>query len=174
MAHTASRRDFEALERRRLTGATLLRQGVPQAEVARRLGVARQSVSRWAKVVAAHGRKGLRRARRAGRPPQLTPTQLRGVERALKAGPEAQGYATGLWTLARVARLIEAQYGVRYSKPWVWHLLRGLGWSCQRPTGQARERDEAAIRRWKRVEWPRLKKTPPAKAARSSSSTSRA
>lgn len=132
MAHAASFRDFEALERRRLAGATLLRQGVPQAEVARRLGVARQSVSRWAKVVAAQGRRGLHRARRAGRPPQLTPTQLRGVERALKAGPESQGYATGLWTLARVAKLIEAQCGVRYSTPWVWHLLRGLGWSYQR------------------------------------------
>lgn len=146
---------------------------MPQAEVARRLGVSRQSVSRWAKVIAAQGPGGLHRARRVGRPPQLTSMQLRGVERALKAGPEAQGYATELWTLTRVARLIEAQCGVRYSKPWVWHLLRGLGWSCQRPTGQARERDEATIRRWKRVEWPRLKNTPPAKAARSSSSTNR-
>lgn len=173
MAHTANRRDFDALERRRLTGATLLRQGVSQADVARRLGVARQSVSRWATTVAEHGRKGLRRATRVGRLPKLTPTQLRGIERALKAGPEAQGYATGLWTLARVAKLVETQCGVRFSKPWIWHLLRGLGWSCQRPTGQARERDEAAIQRWKRVTWPRLKKTPLAKAGPSSSSTSR-
>jgi transposase len=161
MAHTASCRDFETLERRRLAGATLLRQGVPQAEVARRLGVARQSVSRWATTLAEHGRKGLRRARHVGRPPKLTPTQLRGVARALMAGPEAQGYATGLWTLARVVKLIETQCGVRYSKPWVWHLVRGLGWSCQRPTGQVRAQDEVAIRRWKQVDWPRLKKRRP-------------
>lgn len=173
MAHRRRSRDVEVLERRRLAGATLLRRGLPQAEVARRLGVSRQSVSRWAKMVAEHGRRGLRRARRMGRPPALTPADLRRVERALKAGPEAQGYATGLWTLARVATLLETQCGVRYSKPWVWHLVRGLGWSCQRPTGQARERDEAAIRRWKRVEWPRLKKTPSPKAAPSSSSMSR-
>jgi transposase len=170
----APRRDFDALEHRRREAITLLRQHVHPAEVARRVGVSRQSVSRWQATLRTHGLRGLRRAPRAGRPPALTPADLKQVERALKAGPEIQGYATGLWTLARVGKLIEKQCGVRYSKPWVWHLLRRLGWSCQRPTGQARERDEAAIRRWKRVEWPRLKKTPPARGARSSSSTSRA
>jgi hypothetical protein len=33
-----------------------------------------------------------------------------------------------------------------------------LGWSLQRPTRQARERDEAAIARWKRERWPQVKK----------------
>ncbi len=37
---------LKELEQRRLLGAQLLRQGVPQAEVARRVGVHRQSVSR--------------------------------------------------------------------------------------------------------------------------------
>jgi transposase len=174
MARAQRIRDFDELERRRLEAARLLRQGVWPAEVARRTGVSRQSVHRWQQTLQQQGRHGLRRARHAGRPPQLTAADLRRLERALKAGPEAQGYATGLWTLARVAKLIETQWGVRYTHPRVWQILRALGWSCQRPTGQARERDEAAIRRWKRVDWPRLKKTPPAKAARSSSSTSRA
>lgn len=169
----AQRRDFDALEQRRREAATLLRQGLRPAEVARRLGVSRQSVSRWTQTLAAHGRKGLRRAGRVGRAPRLMPADLTRIERALKAGPEAQGYATGLWNLPRVAKLIETDCGVRFGKTRVWQLLRALGWSCQRPTGQARERDEAAIRRWKRVEWPRLKKTPPPKAARSSLSTSR-
>lgn len=34
--------------RRRLKGVRLLEKGLPQAEVARRLDVSRQSVSRWA------------------------------------------------------------------------------------------------------------------------------
>jgi transposase len=170
----ARTRDFDGLEQRRREAATLLQRGVHPAEVARRLGVSRQSVSRWHAALRTHGRAGLRRTKRAGRPPALSAADLQQVLRALKAGPEAHGYATSLWTLARVGQLIETLCGVRYSKPWVWHLLRRLGWSCQQPTGQARERDEAAIRRWKRVEWPRLKKTPPATAARSSSSMSRA
>jgi transposase-like protein len=33
-----------------------------------------------------------------------------------------------------------------------------LGWSCQRPTGRAPERDEEKIRRWKQKRWPEIKK----------------
>jgi transposase len=124
------------MERRRLEAAQLLKQGVWPAEVARRLGVSRQSVHRWQQRVAQDGRRALRKAGRAGRPPKLTAAHLRAFARALKAGPDAQGYATGLWTLKRVAQLIATQFGVRYSQPRVWQLLRQLGWSCQRPTGQ--------------------------------------
>jgi putative transposase len=170
----ARTRDFDAMEQRRFEAARLLKQGVWPAEVARRLGVSRQSVHRWQQSLTQHGRRGLRQVGRAGRPPKLTPTDVQWLKRALTAGPEAHGHAMGLWTLKRVAQLIETQFGVRYSQPRVWQILRKLGWSCQRPTGQARQRDEAAIRDWKRTQWPTLKKTPRPKAAPSSSSTSRA
>jgi transposase len=162
------------MERRRLAAARLLTQGIWAAEVARRLGVSRQSVHRWQRSLEQQGRRALRRVGRAGRPPKLTPADLQHLKRTLTAGPEAQGYATGLWTLKRVAQLIETRYGVRYSQARVWQLLRALGWSCQRPTGQARQRDEVAIRDWKRTQWPTLKKTLRPKAAPSSSSMSRA
>jgi transposase len=165
------RRDFDALERRRMEAARLLRQGLGQSQVARALDVHRQSVSRWARELEQTGVRGLRRAKLTGRPPKLGPAQLRGIEQALKRGPEAAGYANGLWTAARVRRLIEEQCGVRYHESHVWRLLRRLGWSCQRPVGKALERDEEAIRYWKKVEWPRLKKKPAASGARSSSST---
>lgn len=173
MARAGAKRDFDAMERRRFEAARLLRQGVWPAEVARRLGVSRQSVHRWQHSLAQQGRRGLRQVGRAGRRPKLTRANLHWLTRALTAGPEAHGYAMGLWTLKRVAQLIATQFGVRYSQPRVWQLLRALGWSCQRPTGQARQRDEAAIRQWKRIEWPTLKKTPRQKAAPSSSSTNR-
>ena len=165
------KRDRVALERRRMRAAQLLEQGHSEAEVARRLGVHRQSVNRWAKALDAAGHDGLRRAARAGRRPKLSEEELAGLEQCLKQGPEQFGYLTGLWTLPRVCRLIEQQYGVRYDPSQVWRILCKLDWSCQRPTGQARERDEEAIRRWKRRRWPRLKKKRFAKAAPSSSST---
>jgi transposase len=165
------RRDFAALERRRMVAARLLRQGVSQSEVARRLGVHRQSVIRWVRQLAQSGRAGLKKAGRAGRKPRLSPAQLRQLEQGLKRGPEALGYATGLWTANRVQELIEYRTGVRYHAAHVWRILRQLGWSCQRPTGKALERDEEAIRYWKRVRWPRIKKKRSAKGVPSSSST---
>jgi transposase len=47
------------------------------------------------------------------------------------------------------ARLIQERFGVELSQPSVWRMLQKPGWSVQRPTGRARERDEAAIRTWK-------------------------
>ena len=165
------RRDRVALERRRMQAVRLLEQGHSEAEVARRLGVHRQSVNRWVKALAAAGLSGLRRAARAGRPPKLSEADLAQLEQCLKQGPEQFGYLTGLWTLARVRKLIEQQYGVRYNPSQVWRILRRLNWSCQRPAGRARERDEQAIRRWKRNRWPQLKKKPCARSAPLSSST---
>ena len=164
------RRDFEALERRRMEAARLLKQGVSQSEVARRLGVHRQSVIRWTRQLAQSGRQGLKQAGRAGRKPGLSGAQLKQIEHALKRGPEAFGYSSGLWTTHRVRELIEDQCRVRYHEAHVWRILRQLGWSCQRPSGRALERDEEAIRNWQRAGWPRIKKKPAARGAPSSSS----
>jgi transposase len=165
------RRDFAGLERRRMTAAKLLEKGVSQSEVARRLGVHRQSVVRWARQLAQLGPAGLQKAGRAGRRPRLTAAQLQQIEQGLKRGPEALGYTTGLWTAGRVRDLIESECGVRYHEAHVWRILRSLGWSCQRPSGRALERDEPAIAHWKRYRWPQLKKKPGARGGPSSSST---
>ena len=165
------RRDFDKLEERRLLGACLLRQGVPQAEVARQVGVHRQSVSRWAQQLEQGGRRALRKAGRAGRKPRLNAADLRRIEQGLRRGPEALGYETSLWTAWRVAHLIETESGVRYHPSQAWRILRQLGWSCQRPVGRALERDEEKIRQWKQKRWPGIKKKLKNKAAPSSSST---
>jgi transposase len=166
----SKRRDYELMEERRLKGARLLEAEVSQAEVARQLGVKRQSVHEWAKVMAAKGEKGLVRVP-TGRKPRLNAIQLAQLAEHLKNGPQALGHATALWTTERIARLIHRQFGVRYHRDHVGRLLGQMGWSCQRPAGRARERKEEEIIRWKRGEWPRIKKKLKTKDARSSSST---
>ncbi len=166
------KRDFDALERRRRKAARLLKKGVNQSEVARRLGVGHASVNRWAQALAERGPEGLKKAGRAGRKPRLSAEDLRRLEQGLLKGPEALGYETPLWTLGRVGQLIEQEFGVRYHKGHTWKILRQLKGSCQRPEGRARERNERAIQHGKKVQWPRIKKKPENKGARSSSGTS--
>ncbi len=159
MGHPAGvKLDRVKLERRRLQAARLLQQGLSEAEVARRVGVHRQSVSRWAQQLAEGGCQALKRAPRAGRPAQLSMADRQRIVRGLKRGPEALGYGTSLWTAWRVADLIEQECAVKYSTVHAWRLLRALGWTPQRPASRALERNETAIRRWKRVRWPELKK----------------
>src|SRR5271154_376834 len=95
------RRDFEALEQRRLEGLRLLRKGFNQSEVARRLKVCSQTVSRWAKTVSEKGEKGLKAAGRAGRKPLLDVKQRARLTARLLEGPEKLGYETPLWTCPR-------------------------------------------------------------------------
>ncbi len=164
------KRDFEALERRRFEALDLLEQGFNQSEVARRLSVRSQTVSRWAAQVAAGGKPALQKAGRAGRKPLLTSTQLEHLVELLKKGPERLGYETPLWTCWRVGHLIEQEFGVRYHPGHVWKILRQLHWSPQRPVGRARERNELAIAEWKKKGWPAIKKKPKKRGVRSCSS----
>lgn len=166
------RRDFEALEKRRFEAIRLVeKDGLNQAEVGRRLKVARQTVARWMKEYRKRGKKGLQKAGRAGRKPLLSPADRRRLVERLQQGPERLGYETPLWTCPRVAHLIEDEFGVSYHEGHVWKILVSLRWSPQRPTGKARERNESQIRDWKRKKWPAIKKKPASRAARSSSST---
>jgi transposase len=165
------KRDFEALERRRFEALKLLKQGYNQSEVARRVKVCSQTVSRWARTKQEEGEWALEAVGRVGRRALLDEQQRARLVTRLLEGPERLGYETPLWTCPRVAHLIEEEFGVSYHAGHVWKLLRRLNWSPQRPVGRALERDEEAIKHWKRKTWPEIKKKLKKRAARSSSST---
>lgn len=165
------RRDFAAMEARRMRAACLFAKGVSQADIGRELAVSHQTVSDWHEKWRKGGTKALKSAGRAGRPPKVSKAELAKVERALERGPLANGYPTDLWTLQRVAEVIETETGVRYHPGHVWRVLRQMGWSRQRPARRAVERDDEAIERWVNERWPRVKKTPGPGAHGSSSRT---
>src|SRR3989441_9719981 len=107
-----SRRDFAALEARRFRAAEMFARGESQAAVARVLGVTTAAANHWYQAWQAKGRRGLKAARRAGRKPRLRPAGLAKLEHALRAGPAAQGFTTEVWTLPRVATVLERVTGV--------------------------------------------------------------
>ena len=146
--------------------------GKRQVDVVTALGVSAQTASRWHRAWVAEGRKGLAGAGRAGRVRRLSDAQLAAVQVALAKGPRANGFPTEMWTLARVAEVIETVTGVRHSQTQTWTILRErLGWSRQRPARRAVERHEEAITTWVTQDWPRIKKAPGAAAPGSSSKT---
>jgi len=160
----AKKRDHAQLEKRRLRAAQMFDRNVPVPEVVRRLGVARQVAYRWHADWEAGGESALASKGAAGRKCRLDSSQTQQIVDALLKGPVAQGYKTQLWTLPRVADLIEDLTGIRYHPGHVWRVLGSLGFSCQRPERRAIERDETAIGEWKRVKWPALKKKRGSKA----------
>lgn len=154
------RRDAVAFEHRRFQAVALYRKGVSQADIAREFRVSRAAVCQWLKKAKRKGTAGLRRKPRPGRPPKLTASQRRSLIKLLARGAEHAGYATQLWTAERIQRLVLEQFGSSYHVNHVPKLLRQCGWSYQRPTGRAIERNEAEVQRWVREDWSRIKKKP--------------
>ena len=140
-------------------GRRAVRPGKTRAEVAGQLGVSAQTASRWHVRWRAGGVAGMRTARH-GKPPRLDPAELARIRRVLDRGPVAAGFVSELWTLARIAEVIERTTGVAHHPGHVWRILKAMRWSRQRPAGKAVERDEAAIPRWVAQEGPRIKQTP--------------
>ncbi len=149
------------LEERRRLAVALVEQGMRQADVARAVGTSRASVTRWCQAFDRRGEKGLAAKPHPGGRSRLTERQRQRLVRLLVQGPRKHGYHTELWTLARVAEVIDEHFGVVYHPSQVWRILRAMRWSCQKPERRARERDEEAIRRWHQEDWPRIKKSPP-------------
>jgi transposase len=135
-----------------------LRDGFSVADVAEFLGVDPRSVRRWWAAFGRQGAAGLAARPSRGRPPKLTVTQEKIVRRWLAESPIEHGFATELWTAARLARLIEQEWGVGFRPEYLTVWLRQRGFTPQKPRRQARERDPGAIARWLAQDWPRIKK----------------
>ncbi len=159
----AKKRLSEAVKKRLRAGRMLLANKGP-AEVALAVGVARQTVYTWKRLLDEGGIDALRAVPERGRPAQLDEAQLAALRAAILRSPTEHGFATELWTLKRVGAVIERMNGVRFGQTNVWRLLGSMGFSPQKPEKRAIERDEDAVRHWKRRTWPALKKKPSEKA----------
>ena len=122
----------KALEVRRQRAATLLERGSGIREVARQVGASPSSVKRWKEVIEKGEKEALMAKPHPGRPSRLSPEQREELLGLLLEGPLAHGYANQLWTLPRIARVIEGRFGVRYHPAHVWKILHACGWSCQK------------------------------------------
>jgi transposase len=143
------------LERRRSRAVELLEQGEAPAVVARILGVRRTSLHRWRRM--ARQAEGLRSKPVPGAKRRLTDSQLSELERLLLKGATAHGFANELWTSARVAQLIQRQFGVKYHPDYARRLLRRwLNWTSHKPQRRARQRNDKECERWKADEFSRI------------------
>jgi len=145
-------------EWRRFRALQLKQQGWYQRHIAAALGVSEDAVSRWLLRARDGGPDALRSRTSPGRPPKLSAAQKRLIPDFLWHGAEAYGFRGEVWTCARVAQVIEEEFGVRYHKGHVGRLLAELHWTPQVPIRRAIQRDEEAIRRWRAEVWPELRR----------------
>lgn len=145
-------------EWRRLWALQWKERGWSRRDIAEALGVAEDTVGRWIARARVGGREALLARPGPGRSPRLTPRQRRLIPELLWHGPEAYGFRGEVWTCARIAKVIEQEFGVSYHKGHVARLLQGLRWTPQVSIRRAIRRDEAAIESWRSEVWPELLK----------------
>ena len=149
----------DLLEDRRRRALALLDDGLSLNEVGRRIGCNPSSVMRWRDARRWGGAGALQVRFSPGRPAKLMASQRKRLVRLLLKGAMAAGYRTNLWTTARIAEMVEREFGVGYHPDHIGRLMHSLGWTPQKPERRALERDEDEIERWKQKLWPRIKKT---------------
>lgn len=156
MAHHHPNRALpvKELEKRRLRAGRYFTNGKTAYFIEKHFGVSATTAREWR----TRWQNGTLRAGHQGNTSKLTPAQKKDVARHILQGPRAAGYTTELWTLSRITLLIKKTQAVHYEPRSVWHLLRAIGFSCQKPIRRAKERNEKAIRVWIQTEWPKLQK----------------
>jgi transposase len=154
------RKNDSSFEARRFRAWELKQQGWKQKDIAEALGVTPGAVSQWLKRAREQGVESLRRRVGSGPRPRLSAEQRARLPQLLAQGAEAYGFRGAVWTRARVADVIEGEFGVRYDPSHVGRILRACGWSLQKPMRRAKQRDEEAIRAWKEERWPEVEKKP--------------
>jgi len=117
------------LEQRRRKAVALRKQGLTQAEIARRLKTTPRSVRRWLRAHREGGSDALAAKPASGRPSHLTPRRRRALVRCLLRGARHAGFATDLWTCPRIAQVVAQRYGVHYHVAAIPRLMAGLGFS---------------------------------------------
>jgi transposase len=142
-------------EWRRLQAWHLKQLGWKQRTIAIALGASEAAVSRWFAAARAGGLGKLRAKAQPGRPRRLTDDNCQKLEAILLEGPVAHGWANDLWTTARIARVIEREFGIRYHPGHVARILKErLNWTCQRPKHHHTDRNDTAIAQWLTEEFP--------------------
>lgn len=148
------------LEARRRRAAEYFQAGKSPAETARLVGTSLSSAKRWKSAWREGGVEALAARPHPGPAPKLSSEQKQELVEILDAGPLEADFKTDLWTCARVAQVVRKKFRVSYHPDHLGRIMHDLGYSPQKPCRVAREQDIEAVQRWRKQDWPRIKKKP--------------
>ena len=95
----------------------------------------------------------------SGGPRKLTRTQERQVLGSFRRSPKSFGFPTEQRTATRVGQVIYRKWRIRFHRRYLNQWLAERRITPQKPRFQAREQNEAEVRRWLREEWLRIEKS---------------
>jgi len=150
-----------------MQGVKMARSGFDIKDIAHFFNVSVQSVYKWITIFAESGQNGLLAKDGAGRPPKVSPEQMRWIAKTVREHtPNQLRFEFGLWTLRLIGELIKRELGLSVSKPTLGKIMAQLGFTPQRPLHRAYEQDAGLVQRWIATDLPALRQRAKAKGAR--------
>jgi transposase len=148
-----------ALHLLRRQAVRAVRGGMSQTDAAHTFGASLRAISKWMRLDRDGGLRALTLKRRGRRPGEGRLSAKRAARiRSMLVGkmPDQLRLPFYLWTRAAVASLIARDYRIAVSLVTVGRYLRAWGLSPQKPVRRAYERNDAAIARWLKREYPAI------------------
>lgn len=116
---------------KRAAAALMLQEGKGCAEIAEELGLSRQTVYRWRRLLDAGGEAELLARARLGSPPLLSEQQQESLLTALNRPPSASGMASKSWSLKTAANFVHKEFSETFTEAGISRLLRNRGVSIK-------------------------------------------
>lgn len=140
-------KELNAKQRDRYRAVLLALDGQPTKDIMGTLARSKNFVQRWVYAYRDGGLDAIIPKHPPGRPPKLpTQEQQRFKERFLAGPAEKDGVCTLRAKDAR--RILEDEFGVRYTLPGVYDLLHSLNLSCLQPRPRHRKNDPQQMQQW--------------------------
>ncbi len=155
----ARKLDAGALTHVRRSLVQAVRGGMSQTEAARVFGVSVRAANKWVALDKDGGLRALKLKRRGRRACEgrLNPARAKQIRQMIiDALPDKLKLPFYLWTRAAVVSLIEREYEMAVSLTTVGRYVKSWGMSPQKRVRRAYERNDAAIARWLRQEYPTI------------------
>ena len=146
----------EVLESYRFRAIELRKKGWKLNKIAEAFGVNIRAVIRWNTNYKKEGKKSLRSKKASGPSFKLSEKEIKSIISILYDDATIYGFENPLWNCKMVQQTIFKQIGKKIHTTNIMRLFKKLNLSPQKPERLASQRNEKAIRRWKREEWPKI------------------
>lgn len=142
-----SRKEHNAKQRDRYRAVLLALEGQTTQAIMHNLDRSRNFVQRWTYAYRDGGIDAIAPIRQSGRPRKLTESEEMQFRERMLAGPQPQDAVCSL-RAKDARRIIESEFGVKYSLPGVFALLHRLGLSPLVPRPSHKKNDPKKMRQW--------------------------